>query len=341
MKRCYPILLLVISFFLLSVYSSPQGAERLTARESDPKVDPNLILIASDFHIAKGPLARVAHYEKNHLEQQYVSPGAKLKKGEFLLQYDTVAFYKKFIQDVIAMDPRPGAVLFLGDDVQNDLQEEYELMRDLSKELDRAGINYIKIPGNHDRNRELYDSIFPNWKARSVSGADWQGHRVELPAVDFILIQTYDPLRSGYETLFSPELLAKYKNKPDKLKYEGWFLPDQKIWLNKQLEKSGSKPVFLCGHHPIEFGDFFPEYQKYPSLQGWIHGHYHSFYEKKGSNNIRTLSIPSLGVVGIGKDLTPPAYVEMKVSDDGYRFRLVTMDPKNRENGKTFFFSKK
>lgn len=313
-----------------------------------PPVDENLVLFLSDVHVAPEPLVRWAlpvETEKGKtIDYQYEKRGVS---GEYLVETDTQANLRKLVTNVLSMNPRPSCVINLGDDVQVPGMEAYAQMREILRPLEDAGIRYVKIMGNHDHpvvsepNTD-YLKVFPETQAQSISPSpNWQAFRVPLPEVDLVIFETFDPLRNGWQDWFSSEQKAKYAKNDTYLRYYGAFLPEQQRWLHDVLASQPSdRPLFLCGHHLVDFDAFLPEYRDFPQLQGWIHGHFHKFYLPK-ELGIRALSLPSACTLGVGTFQTPPACVKMEVLPDGYRFTLRTLDENAPENEKSFLFPKR
>ena len=313
------------------------------AQSATVPVDENLVILASDLHFAAEPLIRYATPVETprgpSIDYQYEKQN---RPNERRVEIDTQANLRLLVEKVLKMNPRPACVILLGDDVQEPNAEWYAKVRDILRPWEQAGVRYIKIMGNHDHpivsepNTD-YLTVFPETQKESVSPSPrWQAFRVSLPAADFVIFETFDPLRNGCEDWFTPEQKQKYANNDTYLRYYGAFFPEQARWLEGVLaSQPKDRPLFLCGHHLVNFDSFLPAYRDCPSLQGWIHGHFHKFYLPK-ELGIRALSVPSAGVLGVGTFQTPPSCVKMELTPDSYRFTLWTLDESQPDNGRQF-----
>jgi len=311
-------------------------------------VDENLVLFLSDFHCDVKPSVRyVTPVETKYGPTRDLKYEKTGREGETRIEYDTLANLHEWVKRIIAMDPRPTCVIMLGDDINSPSEAAYELVKQELRPLDEAGIPYVKIMGNHDRPRlaeqnDAYLKVFSEFAPQSISPSkNWQAFRVSLKNVDFVLFETFDPLRGNWEEWFTPEQKAKYGNDDSYLRYSGAFFPEQVAWMEALLKaQPADRPIFLCGHHPMDVEVFFPQYKNFPQFQGWIHGHFHNFYRSK-SEEPRSLSLPSSGVLGVGTFQDPPAVVKMWILPTEYRFTLWTLDESEKLNGKEIVFQKK
>lgn len=337
------VLLHLLTILFFSSFVSSSQAESPTA----PPVDNNLVILASDAHFAPEPLVRYAVPVMDKGEPTIDFTYEKTNRpGEYRVEIDTQANLRQFVAEVLAMNPRPACVILLGDDVQIPEESSYRSFRTFFKPWDDAGIRYVKIMGNHDHpivreSNSSYLAVFPETQTASISPSPlWQAFKVSLPALDFVILETFDPLRNDYKNWFSPEQIQKYGSNDTYLRYYGAFLPDQRKWLKSVLDSQpADRPLFFCGHHLVNFDSFLPEYRNYPQLQGWIHGHFHKFYLPK-ELGIRALSLPSSGVLGVGKRQIWPSYVKMEILDKSYRFTLQSLDKNAPENGRVLEFPK-
>ncbi|MDO5581228.1 MAG: metallophosphoesterase [Planctomycetia bacterium] len=282
-KKSKNALLFLISFLFL--------CSGLFAEDPRPekKIDENLIIIASDAHVMNGLIRRSKGYTA-----------------------DTTAHCRNFVQDVLAMDPRPCAVFMLGDNVELTTVESITKFREMIRPIAEAGIPLVMILGNHDVPR-IYDTAWPELRKEYLNGG-FYARRYNTPSADFLFLETTD--RSGKDGYFSR------------------ITPEMRNWIDAELKKGGSKPVFLCGHHPVDFKKYDLSADQYPALQGWIHGHLHEWFQKR-KTPIRSLAVPSLGFMDGGKrPLT--GYVQMRIWPDHYTFTLITNDRSDDRNGTVF-----
>ena len=299
-------------------------------------IDSNLVVFASDMHLGPNPEIRVAKKrEKGIFLRYYQKP---IEKEERVIEYDSRATFRRFVREVMAMNPRPAEVLLLGDIASNTGRPTYAEYREMLRPFDQAGIKYRNIMGNHDHFENFY-SCFPDKGQSLVDIERWQGFRIELPRVDLVLMQTFAPRggdrKGSLLRLMTNEEKAYMKQKSDAFIYIGWLIPEQRNWMKEQACLHPSKPILFCGHHPVELEKSFPDYKTLANFQGWICGHYHHFYQTNRQNSNRLLYLPSTGAPGIGYNTDGPGYVIMKITDKDYRFTFITFDPQERKNGET------
>lgn len=225
---------------------------------------------------------------------------------------DTTANCQNFVKDVLSMDPRPCAVFLLGDNVEISSVENITKFRELVRPIAQAGIPLVTIIGNHDTPK-IYDTAWPELR-KDYLDQGFYARRYNTPSVDFLFLETTD--RSGKDGYFSH------------------LTPENLDWIQAELKKKGDKPVFICGHHPLDFKKYHLSSQDYPCLQGWIHGHLHQWHQKTKSE-VRQLALPSVGFMDEGKRPIT-GYVKMKVFPDHYNFTLITNDRSDDRCGFTY-----
>lgn len=250
--------------------------------------DDNLFILVSDTHIShEGP---IVVSEK--------------------LSFDSEALFKRLVKDVLEMNPRPAAVIFLGDLIHRGTADTpYEMLREMLLPWDDAGIPYFLTLGNHDQPWRFF-KIFPQWKEKMVPGCCAWG--VSFKNIDFLALETTD-----------------YSN--------GWYGVHPKVqkdWLEAQLAKQ-TRPVFLCGHHDWELMREKPD-MKNTHIQGWICGHRHDFSTKVYPDGVRELRVPTAAHAG-----TPNSgYLLMRVTEDGYQFTFVPLREDAQMAGKEIFLKR-
>ncbi|MDO4575303.1 MAG: metallophosphoesterase [Planctomycetia bacterium] len=259
----------------------------IATAESVP-VDENLLVLVSDTHI---------HHEGPIVVNEN-------------LQFDSVALFKRVVDDVLRMNPRPAAVLIMGDLIhQGTADTPYEMLREILRPWDEAGIPYYLALGNHDQPPRFF-KIFPEWKEKMVPGCcAW---KASFKNIDFLVLETTD-----------------YSN--------GWYgihPKVQKEWLDAQLARQ-TRPVFVCGHHDWELMREKPAL-KNPHVQGWICGHRHDFLTKTYPDGVRELRIPTTAHAMIPNS----GYLLMRVTEDGYRFTFVPLRDDSHDTGKEIFLKR-
>jgi hypothetical protein len=162
--------------------------------------------------------------------------------------------FKTFCDRILAMKPRPAAVVIAGDlaSSQGD-RKDYEALKPILNQFDAAGIRWRVCLGDTDR-REAFCGVFPQFTAK---GSPVPGRLVEvlqLPRADFILLDT---LQEGTSC--------------------GALDDAQREWLKKRLAtyQTSGKRFFVVAHHPVNELDIAPLLEKSSSCVGWISGHEH------------------------------------------------------------------
>jgi len=255
------------------------GATPLTQAAASA-VDENLVVLVADAHVFPEKIKRAKGFEA-----------------------DTLEHFTNMVRRVTAMDPRPAAVLFLGDMVEQPKAEAYRLFRSLLAPLEEAKIPCHFVLGNHDQASAFYE-VFPEWKEKTRATGTL-AYRVELPSVDFLTLETTDPANQGG--------------------YFGKIAPGVRDWLRSELRKTPKKPVFVVAHHDVEFGKYYPDLAKEPNFQGWLNGHWHQYVQKKSPEGVRIFWLPSLGFMDGGANPIT-GYVLLRACGKDYRMTLITND---------------
>ncbi len=176
------------------------------------------------------------------------------------------------VATVLLMDPLPGCVLILGDLAYSHGDvADYELFKAMMEPLDKAGIPWYPMMGNHD-DREAFFSVFPERKSKFVS--DRLVTVVKTPRSDFVLL---DSLKEG--------------------KIGGTLDEKQRTWL-KSFLSDRKKSTFVCAHHSIYDTRLQTLLEKTPCVSGYFHGHLHSWVETRTKKGLNCISIPSTGQWG-------------------------------------------
>ena len=253
-------------------------ADPICADES--KTDENLVVLVADAHVFPGTIKRANGFEA-----------------------DTLEHFTNMVRNVTTMNPRPGAILFLGDLVEQPTVEAYTLFRHLLEPVYAAKIPCFFILGNHDQSARFFE-VFPEWKEKTRTTGSL-AYRIELPAVDLLTLETTDPANKGG--------------------YFGKIEPGIRNWLQAELRKTPGKPVFIAAHHDVDFAKFYPELAKEPNFQGWLNGHWHQYVQKMSPEGVRIFWLPSLGFMDGDKNPVT-GYVLLKADAKEYRMTLITND---------------
>lgn len=251
------------------------GAPGTTSWAADPAVDTDLVVLVADPHVFPDKIRRANGFEA-----------------------DTLANFTNMVHAVTALAPRPAAVLFLGDLVEQPSLDAYRLFRKLLAPLDQAGIPYYPVLGNHDQAAAFFE-VFPEWRAKTRATGSL-AYRVSFPSFDVLTLETTDPANHGG--------------------YYGKIAPELREWLQAELRKMPAKPVFVAGHHDVDFGRDYPGLAKEPNLQGWLNGHWHRYVQKQSPEGVRIFWLPSLGFMDGGEN---PVTGYLLLRPDGNQYRLT------------------
>lgn len=184
-------------------------------------------------------------------------------------------FFRKTIQEIVAMNPRPTHVLIYGDFAfLYGKKEDYVLLKSLLTPLAEAGIPWTTCMGNHDR-RDTFAEVFPEHAEKSLM-AERLVFRIETPSVDFLLLDS----------------LIQYKD-TSKWITPGEILPDQRDWLHETL-KAQTKPIILGAHHLLNETKIEDIILEHSCVVGYINGHAH-YWTPNVYKGVQALTLPSCG----------------------------------------------
>ena len=252
----------------------------LLSRAEVPQVDANLVVLVADPHVFPDKIKRANGFEA-----------------------DTLEHFTNMVREVTALNPRPAAILFLGDLVEQPKAEAYRLFRSLLAPVDAAKIPYAFVLGNHDQASAFYE-VFPEWKEKTRATGSL-AYRIEFPAVDFLTLETTD--------------IANHDG------YFGKIAPEIRDWLRAELRRTPQKPVFIAAHHDVDFAKCFPDLAREPNFQGWLNGHWHQYVQKKSPEGVRIFWLPSLGFMDGGENPVT-GYVLLRAGSKDYRMTLIAND---------------
>jgi hexosaminidase len=258
------------------------------AGAQDVPVDPNKVVLMSDTHVDSRGLVRGQH--------------------------DTVSALKTCVRQIAEMNPRPAAVLLLGDLTENNTVESFRLFRELLEPWDRAGINYYLTLGNHDGQASFFKAL-PEYRDKTAVPGGAVSRLIELPLADFALIET-----AG---IGSPD-------------WFGEVAESDRTWMNGVLKNHSAKPLFICGHHPVDRNPAGTDLRQAGAFQAWIYGHYHQTRTEVTKDGIRTIGIPSIAF----PEATAGYHILEMRDEQGtteFRFIFTATDPKNARNGQEVF----
>ena len=190
---------------------SKPGGSQLVATELPPSPggkDENLTVFVTDIHVSGLPDA-------------FPKPCERLAR---------------FVDEVLAMNPRPARVVSLGDLAYlHGLPEDYAKSKPLLKKLADAGIELVFAMGNHDR-RSAFKESWPEYVAKSLV----PGRIVNIVSLGTADLVVLDGLQGSDER-------ARTDAGPGQAK----LFPDVFAWCKKELPKR-ERPFFVCAHWPIQ-----------------------------------------------------------------------------------------
>ena len=261
-----------LGFSAMSLFAGCRSLTAMAERMAAPEFDDNLTVFVTDIHVS-GSLGR---------------PRAPLR------------WLEQFVDEVLAMRPRPKRVVSLGDLAYLcGLPEDYAMSKPALKRLEAAGIELVFCMGNHDR--------------RSAFAAAWPGHLERSPVPGKLM----RVVSLGTADLIVLDGLQGTDDRPRNSMGPGagFLYPDEFAWCQRELP-NWKRPFFVCAHqgiHEFSFtkpGDKKPTplvawlAQNAPMFKGYIHGHEHKWRSEwicpswPTSKAVRTLCLPSNGSWG-------------------------------------------
>jgi Icc protein len=234
----------------------------------------------------------IAQVSDSHVE----APG-KIVHGA----YDAHAAFVRALDKVIAVEPRPDFLLHTGDVTHHGDANIHRRVRD---ELERTGIPYAVMAGNHDEN-EILRAVFADkpW----MPPAGFLHYVIELPPVRIICLDTTLP---G--------------------KVEGAMCAERLDWLAARLAERPSAPTMIAMHHPAfrigrptsdarPFGnakEFAELVARYPNVSLITAGHVHCTLQARIGNAV-ALAVPSTAYP-FAMDRRPDAPLSVISEPPGY-----------------------
>ncbi len=135
---------------------------------------------------------------------------------------DTAACLARAVDALLALDPRPDAVLVTGDLAYDGRIEEYRVV---AEQLARLPMPVHAIPGNHDAREPFRTALVP----RFCPSEDPRFLHFAVPLGETWLV-ALDTLEPGEE--------------------RGVLCPARLDWLERTLARLADQPVILALHHP-------------------------------------------------------------------------------------------
>ena len=222
--------------------------------------------------------------------------------------------------EILALRPRPGAVLVCGDCAFNEgLPSDYALMRELAEPLRNAGLSLHLLMGNHDRRKSLWE-VFPEHKPRDPGlPPDKHVALIESPYANWLLLDSMD----------EPGAVA------------GRLGEAQLRWLAQALDARRDKPALVMAHHyPESSGKsaladtdaFFKVLLPRKQVKAYIFGHSHR-WATSAVEGLHLVNLPAASYV-FGKT-QPSGWVDAQLRPDGVTLRLNALDHQHPAHGKS------
>jgi 3',5'-cyclic-AMP phosphodiesterase len=258
-------------------------------------VDPDRIVLLSDTHIAADALK--------------VNAGANMTEN-----------LKRVVGQVVALRPRPAAVLVNGDCAFGTGEAgDYALLVTLLAPLGEAGLHVYLGLGNHDNRERFWAGMGPQAK-RAKELEDRHVTVVETPRANWLMLDSLDQTNKTPGVLGSPQLM----------------------WLAAALDARPDRPAVVVVHHQPDYGDrisgltdtrammdvLVPRKQ----VKAIIYGHTHN-WARADREGIHGINLPPTAYVF---DKTRPSgWVDVRLAEAGAAFRLNALDEHHAEHGQT------
>lgn len=220
-------------------------------------------------------------------------------------------YFSRFVDEVLAMRPRPAFLVGLGDAAFGYGREcDYLVQVPLIRKLEEAGIEVVMTVGNHDH-RAAFFKAYPEVREKSLVDG-YVVRKVSLGPVDMIVLDTLN------ERLDMPEAFNPIP---------GLLSREVAEWLVADLGRQ-TRPVVVMAHHEVwdlQLPDGSPLarlLQDDPNVIGYVHGHRHAWAvsplwcKNEPGSLLLSASIPSVGEwgdVGYAKLRAYPDRAELQV----------------------------
>lgn len=193
---------------------------------------------------------------------QISDPHVTLRGTLFKRRVDTGLLLAQAVSTILALTPRPQAVLITGDLVDRGTAAEYDHLAERLAPLDAVMPVYL-VPGNHD-DREALAARFPHYAYLPAAGP--LDYEVEVGAVRLICIDSLVP--GAPHGRIGPERLAA---------------------LDLRLAAAPDRPTVLAVHHPpfrsgirhmdtmnlVDAGGLAEVVVRHPQVERVLCGHLH------------------------------------------------------------------
>lgn len=227
--------------------------------------------------------------------------------------------------EILALDPRPTAVVISGDCAcRTGLPEDYATLKALLDPISQAGIALHCVPGNHDQ-RQNFSQAFPEPQAQANSPtADKRTLVVASARARWILLDSLDKTASTPGKLGQPQL----------------------DWLAKTLDAQPDKPALVVLHHNLDpiaqwnvattgledTNALLQVLAPRRQVKALIHGHTHC-WSLSVEEGIHVINVPATAWVFDPKQ--PAGWLDVRLRKDGIDLKLNTLDKTHPANATT------
>lgn len=233
--------------------------------------------------------------------------------------------------EILALRPRPAAVIVTGDCAFNDgLPGDYAVVRELTEPLRQAGLAPLLMMGNHDRREKLWQA-FPELKSRDQGlRPDKHVMLVESPHANWFLLDSMDGAGAVAGRLGEAQL----------------------EWLAKALDARPDKPALILAHHYpeaekpaaasakptkshalLDTKAFFQAIAPRKQVKAYIFGHSHR-WSTGTFQGLHMVNLPTTAYVFDKQQ--PSGWVDAHVRPDGITLRLNVLDRQHPDHDKKF-----
>ncbi len=269
---------------------SARGIAALAAAEADIKPDPHRFALLSDVHI--------------HAD----------RKNEYshTIMWDTLA---QAVGEIIALKPRPAAVLINGDCAHfYGKPEDYATFIDAVAPLRQAGMPVHIGMGNHDDRGNFLKALKPSEaRVNDKEVADKLVSLIPAERANFFILDTLDVTARLQGTLGQPQLK----------------------WLSSALDARADKPAIVFIHHNPDArpadkrsglddtSDLFNILAPRKQVKALIFGHTHVWnYSKR--DGIHLINLPP--TAWLFQPALPRGWVDLNLEEKGATFELRSLD---------------
>lgn len=257
------------------------GGAMCACGDAEGEFDENLTVIVTDIHVG-GEQTGVA--EVPFLTEK-LTPHPRRR-------------LKQFVDEVLAMRPRPRRVVSLGDlAFLRGLSGDYAVAKPLLQPLFDAGIEVVFCMGNHDRRSEM-EKAWPGEMAKSPV----PGRFVRVVSLGTADLVTLDGLQGTDDRPLTEMGPGSGRLSEDQMKWMVATLPNMK------------RPFFLASHFPDEELSVCEDgkwsdlatwlLRRAPMCRGYLYGHLHiwrpgwKWLDLNHGTSLRVVSLPSCGMWG-------------------------------------------